>query len=107
MISDVLDFDCIFFLFLLLLDRKSIKFSLFSESEILKLAEVEVYLGLYYESTKKPIQNGLLDPRMVTLLCNIVHCDRRLYYYIICGSIYGGIVVVLDSFWGCREQNAV
>lgn len=46
---------------------KSIKFSLFSESEILKLAEVEVYLGLYYESTKKPIQNGLLDPRMEVL----------------------------------------
>ncbi|MCD9642565.1 hypothetical protein HAX54_029438, partial [Datura stramonium] len=43
---------------------KSIQFSLFSESEILKSAEVEVYRGLYYESTKKPVPNGLLDPHM-------------------------------------------
>ncbi|OIT30543.1 dna-directed rna polymerase iii subunit 1, partial [Nicotiana attenuata] len=43
---------------------KSIQFSLFSEAEILKLGEVEVYRGVYYESTKKPIPNGLLDPRM-------------------------------------------
>nr|XP_009800353.1 PREDICTED: DNA-directed RNA polymerase III subunit rpc1 [Nicotiana sylvestris]XP_009800354.1 PREDICTED: DNA-directed RNA polymerase III subunit rpc1 [Nicotiana sylvestris] len=43
---------------------KSIQFSLFSEVEILKLGEVEVYRGVYYDSTKKPIPNGLLDPRM-------------------------------------------
>ncbi|XAR60511.1 DNA-directed RNA polymerase [Bertholletia excelsa] len=43
---------------------KSIRFSMFSEAEIYKAAEVQVYRGVYYDSTKKPIQNGLLDPRM-------------------------------------------
>ncbi|KAK9279694.1 hypothetical protein L1049_013374 [Liquidambar formosana] len=43
---------------------KSIKFSVFSESEISKAAEVQVWRGSYYDASKKPIENGLLDPRM-------------------------------------------
>ncbi|GAV71386.1 RNA_pol_Rpb1_2 domain-containing protein/RNA_pol_Rpb1_3 domain-containing protein/RNA_pol_Rpb1_1 domain-containing protein/RNA_pol_Rpb1_5 domain-containing protein/RNA_pol_Rpb1_4 domain-containing protein, partial [Cephalotus follicularis] len=43
---------------------KSIHFSMLSESEILKAAEVEVYKGVYYDSNMKPIEGGLLDPRM-------------------------------------------
>ncbi|GMP83893.1 hypothetical protein CsSME_00037652 [Camellia sinensis var. sinensis] len=44
--------------------RKSIQFSMFSESDIYKAAEVEVYRGVYYDQFKKPHENGLLDPRM-------------------------------------------
>ncbi|XP_052199339.1 DNA-directed RNA polymerase III subunit 1 isoform X2 [Diospyros lotus] len=43
---------------------KSIRFSMLSESEICKAAEVQVYRGVYYDSAKKPIENGLLDPHM-------------------------------------------
>ncbi|XP_028071827.1 DNA-directed RNA polymerase III subunit 1 isoform X2 [Camellia sinensis] len=43
---------------------KSIQFSMFSESDIYKAAEVEVYRGVYYDQFKKPHENGLLDPRM-------------------------------------------
>lgn len=31
----------------------------------MKSAEVEVYRGVYYDASKNPIPNGLLDPRMV------------------------------------------
>nr|GLL22253.1 DNA-directed RNA polymerase III subunit 1-like isoform X2 [Ipomoea trifida] len=43
---------------------KSIQFSTFSGSEVMKSAEVEVYRGVYYDASKNPIPNGLLDPRM-------------------------------------------
>ena len=41
------------------------KFSALSESEISKLAEVQVWKGEYYDAMRKPIEGGLLDPRMV------------------------------------------
>ncbi|KAK6935961.1 RNA polymerase Rpb1, domain 5 [Dillenia turbinata] len=43
---------------------KSIQFSMLSESEIRKMSEVEVWRGLYYDSSKKPVENGLLDPHL-------------------------------------------
>ncbi|XP_051126697.1 DNA-directed RNA polymerase III subunit 1 isoform X2 [Andrographis paniculata] len=43
---------------------ESIQFSTFSGTEVLKSAAVEVSLGVYYDSTKKPIDHGLLDPHM-------------------------------------------
>ncbi|KAH9605166.1 hypothetical protein KSS87_011122 [Heliosperma pusillum] len=43
---------------------ESIKFSMFSEAEIGRVAEVEVFKTNYYDAQKKPIANGLLDPRM-------------------------------------------
>ncbi|KAA0036961.1 DNA-directed RNA polymerase III subunit 1 [Cucumis melo var. makuwa] len=43
---------------------KSMQFTTFSGAEISKLAEVQVYKGLYYDTTRKPIDGGLLDPRM-------------------------------------------
>ncbi|KAJ8421662.1 hypothetical protein Cgig2_025584 [Carnegiea gigantea] len=43
---------------------ESIKFSMFSGAEISKIAEVDVYLGKYYDPQKKPFPNGLVDPRM-------------------------------------------
>ncbi|KAH7862168.1 hypothetical protein Vadar_000978 [Vaccinium darrowii] len=46
---------------------KSIQFSMFSESDIFKCAEVEVHRGVYYDSRKIPIEHGLLDPRMCSV----------------------------------------
>ncbi|KAK7341753.1 hypothetical protein VNO80_24692 [Phaseolus coccineus] len=43
---------------------KNMKFSTLSDSEISKLGEVQVWKGSYYDSFKKPIHGGLLDPRM-------------------------------------------
>lgn len=47
---------------------KSMQFTTFSGAEISKLAEVQVYKGLYYDTTRKPIDGGLLDPRMVRII---------------------------------------
>lgn len=41
---------------------------MFSASEISKIAEVEVSRGAYYDGDKRPIANGLLDPKMVHFL---------------------------------------
>ncbi|XP_048503116.1 DNA-directed RNA polymerase III subunit 1 isoform X2 [Beta vulgaris subsp. vulgaris] len=43
---------------------ESIDFSMFSASEMSKIAEVEVFRGVYYDRNKKPENNGLLDPKM-------------------------------------------
>ncbi|XP_022755690.1 DNA-directed RNA polymerase III subunit 1 isoform X3 [Durio zibethinus] len=43
---------------------KSMQFSMLSDSEIAKAAEVQVYKGVYYDPKNKPIEGGLLDPRM-------------------------------------------
>ncbi|KAA8544667.1 hypothetical protein F0562_019486 [Nyssa sinensis] len=43
---------------------KSIRFSMLSESDIYKAAEVQVWKGVYYDPSKKPIPHGLLDTRM-------------------------------------------
>ncbi|KAL5764211.1 hypothetical protein ACOSP7_016562 [Xanthoceras sorbifolium] len=43
---------------------KSMKFSMMSEAEIMKSAEVQVHLGRYYQNNKVPFEGGLLDPRM-------------------------------------------
>ncbi|KAG6583504.1 DNA-directed RNA polymerase III subunit 1, partial [Cucurbita argyrosperma subsp. sororia] len=44
---------------------KSMQFSTFFGFEFSKMAEVQVYKGLYYDTTRKPIDGRLLDPRMV------------------------------------------
>ncbi|GMN24465.1 hypothetical protein TIFTF001_000572 [Ficus carica] len=43
---------------------KSMQFTIQSASEISKMAEVQVWKGQYYDSNRKPIEDGLLDPRM-------------------------------------------
>ncbi|KAL4297038.1 hypothetical protein GQ457_12G029390 [Hibiscus cannabinus] len=43
---------------------KGIKFSILGDSEIAKAAEVQVYKGVYYDPQSRPIEGGLLDPRM-------------------------------------------
>ena len=47
------------------------RFSIMSESEILKHAEGQVHLGQYYDSNRVPIKAGLLDPALVkvSLFC--------------------------------------
>ena len=44
---------------------------MFSASEISKVSEVEIFKGVYYDVQKKPIANGLLDPKMVIILFKI------------------------------------
>ncbi|XP_055835771.1 DNA-directed RNA polymerase III subunit 1-like [Solanum dulcamara] len=94
---------------------KSIQFSLFSEAEIMKLAEVEVYLGLYYESTKKPIRSGLLDPRMgppnkngccETCYGNFRECPGHYGYLVLALPVYnvgylGTVVNILKCICKC------
>eukprot|EP00268_Persea_americana_P026340 TRINITY_DN25729_c0_g1_i2.p1 TRINITY_DN25729_c0_g1~~TRINITY_DN25729_c0_g1_i2.p1 ORF type:complete len:1385 (-),score=229.29 TRINITY_DN25729_c0_g1_i2:420-4574(-) len=43
---------------------KSIRFTMLSGSEITKSGEVQVYRSDLYDTTRKPIEHGLLDPRM-------------------------------------------
>ncbi|WVZ04486.1 hypothetical protein V8G54_025292 [Vigna mungo] len=43
---------------------KNMEFSTLSDRDISKLGEVQVWKGSYYDSFKKPIHGGLLDPRM-------------------------------------------
>lgn len=60
------------------------KFSTLSESEIGKIAEVQVWKGAYYDQFKKPIPGGLLDPRMVPFNLSMSLFSRLFYlaYYI-------------------------
>ncbi|VVB16666.1 unnamed protein product [Arabis nemorensis] len=43
---------------------KSIDFSMLSDLEVMKAAEVQVWKNLYYDTNSKPHEGGLLDPRM-------------------------------------------
>uniref|UniRef100_A0A1J3DX36 DNA-directed RNA polymerase subunit n=1 Tax=Noccaea caerulescens TaxID=107243 RepID=A0A1J3DX36_NOCCA len=43
---------------------KSINFSMLSDLEVMKAAEVQVWKNMYYENGFKPVESGLLDPRM-------------------------------------------
>ncbi|GAB2275314.1 hypothetical protein Dimus_010075 [Dionaea muscipula] len=77
---------------------KSINFSMASESEILKASEVEIYRGAYYDTQKKPIANGLLDPKMGPAnkqsgLCATCHGS-----FDNCPGHYGCLTLVLPVF---------
>ncbi|GAB4824483.1 DNA-directed RNA polymerase III subunit 1, variant 2 [Ancistrocladus abbreviatus] len=43
---------------------KSMKFSMLSDDEVRKASEVDIWRGYYYDSLRKPLANGLLDPKM-------------------------------------------
>lgn len=45
-----------------------------SDIEVMKAAEVQVWKNMYYESNFKPIEGGLLDPRMVYLIFLLDMC---------------------------------
>ncbi|KAL5169453.1 DNA-directed RNA polymerase III subunit 1 [Glycine soja] len=76
---------------------KNMKFSTLSESEISKIAEVQVWKGSYYDSFKKPIHGGLLDPRMgpanKSLVC--ATCDGNFHD---CPGHYGYLNLALPVF---------
>ncbi|XP_073308006.1 LOW QUALITY PROTEIN: DNA-directed RNA polymerase III subunit 1-like [Primulina huaijiensis] len=86
---------------------ESIQFSTFSDTEILKAAEVEVSLGVYYDSYRKPIDNGLLDPRMgptnknvSCTTCNgkLRHCPGHCGYLALALPVYnvGYLSTIVD-----------
>ncbi|XP_048139479.1 DNA-directed RNA polymerase III subunit 1 isoform X2 [Rhodamnia argentea] len=60
---------------------KSIRFSTFSASEVGKIAEVQVYRGVYYDQKRMPLEGGLLDPRMgpanKSFRCNTCYGDFK------------------------------
>ncbi|XP_058109982.1 DNA-directed RNA polymerase III subunit 1 isoform X4 [Magnolia sinica] len=68
---------------------KSIRFSMLSGSEICSAAEVQVYQSGFYDPTKKPIKQGLLDSHMGPLkggFCATCHgsftdCPGHFGYY--------------------------
>ncbi|RDY11124.1 DNA-directed RNA polymerase III subunit 1, partial [Mucuna pruriens] len=75
----------------------NMKFSALSESEISKLGEVQVFKGSYYDSLKKPITGGLLDPRMgpanKSLVCATCHGNFH-----DCPGHYGYLNLALPVF---------
>ncbi|KAK7278312.1 hypothetical protein RJT34_23339 [Clitoria ternatea] len=76
---------------------KNMKFSMLSASEISKLGEVQVWKGQYYDSFKKPIGGGLLDPRMgpanKSLVCATCHGNFH-----DCPGHYGYLNLALPVF---------
>ncbi|XP_027345912.1 DNA-directed RNA polymerase III subunit 1 [Abrus precatorius] len=76
---------------------QNMKFCTLSESEIGKIGEVQVWKGAYYDSFKKPIQGGLLDPRMgpanKSLFCATCHGNFQ-----DCPGHYGYLNLALPVF---------
>ncbi|KAM1218950.1 hypothetical protein ACFX13_046898 [Malus domestica] len=76
---------------------KELKFTVMSPAEIMKLAEVQIYIGAYYNSGWKPIEGGLLDPRLgpasKRLICatcggNHVECPGHFGYLALALPVY-------------------
>ncbi|KAJ1431546.1 RNA polymerase, alpha subunit [Sesbania bispinosa] len=76
---------------------KSMKFSTLSESEVGKIGEVQVWKGAYYDSFRKPIDGGLLDPRMgpanKSLVCATCHGN-----FLDCQGHYGYLNLALPVY---------
>lgn len=77
---------------------ESIKFSMLSGAEISKIAEVDVYLGKYYDLQKKPFPNGLVDPRMGPPNKNSGLCLTCHANYTDCPGHYGYLTLALPVF---------
>ncbi|KAE9620519.1 hypothetical protein Lal_00018992 [Lupinus albus] len=76
---------------------ESMKFSTLSDSEIGKIAEVQVWKGQYYDQFKKPIPSGLLDPRMGPANKNVT-CTTCYAQFKDCPGHYGYIKLSLPVF---------
>ncbi|OIV99363.1 hypothetical protein TanjilG_17173 [Lupinus angustifolius] len=76
---------------------ESMKFSTLSESEIGKMAEVQVWKGQYYDQFKKPIPSGLLDPRMGPANKNVT-CTTCHAQFKDCPGHYGYVKLSLPVF---------
>lgn len=76
---------------------KSMKFSTLSESEIGKIAAVQVYSSKFYDSNLKPIEGGLLDSHMGPASRQIV-CATCNGGYAECQGHYGYLPLALPVF---------
>ncbi|KMS96001.1 hypothetical protein BVRB_002940 [Beta vulgaris subsp. vulgaris] len=76
----------------------SITFSMFSAPEISKISEVEVFKGVYYDAQKKPIVNGLLDPKMGPPNKSSGLCTTCYSKYEDCPGHYGCLTLSLPVF---------
>ncbi|XP_028795209.1 DNA-directed RNA polymerase III subunit 1-like, partial [Neltuma alba] len=76
---------------------KSMQFTALSESEISKIAEVQVAKGSYYDSSRQPFENGLLDPRMgpANKSCTCATCHGK---FADCPGHYGYLNLALPVF---------
>ncbi|KAH9700988.1 DNA-directed RNA polymerase III subunit 1 [Citrus sinensis] len=76
---------------------ESIQFSMMSDSEIMKAAEVQVYKGQYYSSNRVPIEGGLLDPRMgpANKSCTCATCHGG---FSNCPGHYGYLTLALPVY---------
>ncbi|KAJ7947738.1 DNA-directed RNA polymerase subunit [Quillaja saponaria] len=76
---------------------QSMQFTTLSGSEISKMAEAQVWKGQYYDSTKKPIEGGLLDSRMgpANKSCICATCHGNLSD---CPGHYGYLNLALPVF---------
>ncbi|EEF30548.1 DNA-directed RNA polymerase III largest subunit, putative [Ricinus communis] len=69
-----------------------------SGAEILKAAECQVHLGSYYDSTRKPIQAGLLDPRLGPATKQSSACETCGADFHECPGHFGYLNLVLPVF---------
>ncbi|KAL9232875.1 hypothetical protein vseg_007938 [Gypsophila vaccaria] len=76
----------------------SIRFSMFSEAEIGKFGEVQVSKAQYYDVQRKPIANGLLDPRMGPPSKHSAPCATCHAKYEDCPGHYGYLNLALPVF---------
>lgn len=58
-----------------------------SDIEVMKSAEVQVWKNMYYESNFKPIEGGLLDPRMVYLIFLLDMCICVFWYKLLINGL--------------------
>ncbi|XVF46430.1 hypothetical protein PTKIN_Ptkin03bG0026100 [Pterospermum kingtungense] len=77
---------------------KSIQFRMLSDAEIAKAAEVQIYKGVYYDHQNKPIEGGLLDPRMGPPNKNSGPCATCGGTYASCPGHYGYLVLALPVY---------
>ncbi|GMH28406.1 hypothetical protein Nepgr_030249 [Nepenthes gracilis] len=77
---------------------KSVNFSMFSGSEIHKASEIEVWRGVYYDTQKKPIANGLLDPKMGPASKSSGLCATCYGNFTECPGHYGCLTLALPVF---------
>ena len=51
--------------------RSQIEFGILSIDDVAQLSHVKVFNNEIYDAQQKPIENGLVDPRMVILAVNV------------------------------------
>ncbi|GAB2216425.1 hypothetical protein Droror1_Dr00024198 [Drosera rotundifolia] len=77
---------------------KSINFTAASEAEILKTSKVEVFRGVYYDVNKRPLPNGLLDPKMGPANKSSTSCATCNGSFSECPGHFGRLTLALPVF---------